>query len=166
MNSVIATHPQGSNAEPQHVVAKRVRDREYASRPEVKARRQKVYAAWSAANRDRLLAKEADRRLAKRGSVLVATVRTRARKRNLAFDLDAHVADIQARIDRGVCELTGAPFDLSPGRKFNSPSIDRINSSLGYTYDNIRIVLNLVNAALGDWGEDTLRQVMTEWLAK
>lgn len=104
------------------------------------------------------------RKLEKRAQCLVGTVRTRCRKRGLEFDLGAHVAEIQRRIDAGVCELTGVPFDLSPGRKFSSPRIDRIDPRKGYTYDNIRIVLNLVNAALGDWGEVTLREVMQKWL--
>ena len=95
---------------------------------------------------------------------LVATIKHRAKKRKLEFDLDQHISEIQSRIDLGVCEITGSPFDLSPGRKYNSPSIDRIDSNRGYTYDNIRVVLNLVNAALGDWGEHILRSVMSKWL--
>lgn len=109
---------------------------------------------------------EAKRRLEKRAMCLIATTRTRARKRGLDFDLHSHVAELQARIDMGVCELTGEPFDLSPGRKFNSPSLDRIDPRCGYTYDNVRVVLNLVNAALGDWGGDTLRAVMLRWLSR
>lgn len=146
--------------------AKRAYDRAYASRPEVKARRAALFAAWRDANKGALLEREAKRRREKRGQTLVATVRTRARKRGLAFDLDEYIAAIQARIDLGHCELTGQPFDLSPGRRFNSPSIDRIDPSIGYTYANIRIVLNLVNAALGDWGEEPLRAVMTAWLQR
>lgn len=120
---------------------------------------------WRMKNRLHVLAKEAERRKFKRGLCLIATTRTRAKKRKMDFDLHLHAEAIQKRIDAGVCETTGVSFDLSPGRKFNSPSIDRINSAKGYTYDNIRIVLNLVNAALGDWGEEVLRAVMAKWLA-
>jgi hypothetical protein len=145
---------------------KRAYEREYANRPEVKARRQATYQKWSEENKEHLLKRGAKRRLEKRASVLVATSRNRAKRRGIQFDLDAFVPAIQERIDKGVCELTGFPFDLSPGRKFNSPSVDRADPSRGYTYDNIRIVLNLVNAALGDWGEDVLRTVMQQWLSK
>lgn len=143
---------------------KRAQQREYCARPDVKARRAETHAIWSASNHDRKLTNEARRRLERRASCLVGTIRTRARKRGLEFDLDSHVEDIQRRIDAGLCELTGLPFDLSPGRKFNSPSIDRINPSLGYTYSNVRVVLNIANVAMGDWGEDVLRSVMSAWL--
>lgn len=146
--------------------AKRAYQRKYTGRDDVKARRRETFREWAEKNREKRLANEARRRLEKRAMVLVATVRTRARKRGLDFDLDQHIAEIQRRIDLGVCEVTGQPFDLSPGRSFNSPSIDRIYCSKGYTHENTRIVLNLVNAALGDWGEETLRKVMSEWLSK
>ena len=143
---------------------KRARQREYCARPEVKAQRKASHAAWILANREAKHESEARRRIEKRAMCLVATTRTRARKRGLAFDLDQHVAELQARIDRGVCELTGVAFDWAPGRKFNSPSFDRINPREGYTYDNVRVVLNLANAAMGDWGEVVLAQVMSVWL--
>ena len=144
---------------------KRAYDRSRLTLPGVKEKRKATFKIWAEKNREHLLAKEAERRVKKRAMVLVATVRTRAKKRGLDFDLDVYTQEIQKRIDAGVCELTGCAFDLSPGRKFNSPSIDRRNPSLGYTYDNIRIVLNLANAALGDWGDDVLREVMTKWLS-
>lgn len=137
----------------------------YLAQPHVREARRRNYKNWSERNKHKRIADAALRRLEKRAMCLVATTRTRARKRGLAFDLSEHVAELQARIDLGVCELTGYPFDLSPGRKFNSPSFDRINPSEGYSYDNVRVVLNLVNAALGDWGEETLRDVMGKWLA-
>lgn len=139
---------------------------EYVRRPEVAARRKANFQRWKAEHREHLRQREAVRKLEKRAQCLVGTVRTRCHRRNLEFDLDPYIAEIQKRIDRGLCEVTGVPFDLSPGRKFNSPSIDRIDPRKGYVYSNIRIVLNLVNAALGDWGEATLREVMTVWLAK
>ena len=143
---------------------KRRYEREYIADQKVKKRRTAKYAEWAERNKQHLLDREAKRRLHKRGQCLVATARTRSRRRGLAFDLDNHVDEIQALIDKGVCELTGYEFDLSPGKPFNSPSIDRIDPAKGYTYENIRIVLNLVNAALGDWGEDVLREVMKQWL--
>lgn len=116
---------------------RREREKEYGQRPEVKEMRRAAFKKYASQNREKLLVKAAERRLLKRASCLVATTRTRARKRNLEFDLDQHVADIQSRIDKGVCELTGFPFDLSPGRKFNSPSLDRIDlSTTIYTLKN------------------------------
>lgn len=139
---------------------------EYLSRPETKAARSAYGAEWRKKNKSRRAEKEAYRRRHRRGSCLVATARTRAKNRSLDFDLDDYVAEIQQRIDSGVCEITGVPFCLDPGRRYNSPSIDRIDPAKGYTYDNIRVVLNLVNAAMGDWGEDVLRDVVSTWLGR
>lgn len=74
-------------------------------------------------------------------------------------------------MEAGACELTGYPLDLvldpvKHRRKFNGPSIDRIDSTKGYTYDNIRVVLNIVNYAMNVYGEDVLREVMSYWLAE
>jgi hypothetical protein len=148
------------------IEAKRKYQNTRNAEPEVKARRKETFSKWAGKNKEARAAYEAKRRLERRASVMVATARTRARKRGLAFDLEKYVPIIQERIDAGACEITGISFDLSPGRKFNSPSIDRIDPHRGYTYDNIRLVLNLVNAALGDWGEQTLREVMGTWLCK
>jgi hypothetical protein len=62
------------------------------------------------------------------------------------------------RMERGVCELTGLPFDLSLGTGRSgrtspfAPSIDRIDCSRGYEPGNCRMVLYAMNTALGDWG--------------
>lgn len=141
-----------------------IADAEYRTRPGVSERRKLNFTKWANENPERIKERAAKRRLQKRAQCLVATVRTRAKKRGLEFDLDEHVAQLQTRIDSGKCELTGWPFDLSPGRKFNSPSIDRIDPKGGYTYENVRLVLNMVNVALGDWGEEPLRDVMRSWL--
>lgn len=133
---------------------------------DAKEKKRQNFKRWAAENKQHLLAREAKRRLEKRGQCMVATVRTRSRLKGYEFDLDKHVADIQMRLDAGVCELTGQQFDFSPGRKFNSPSIDRRDPLKGYTYDNIRIVLNIINVAMGDWGEEVLASVMQEWVVK
>jgi hypothetical protein len=101
----------------------------------------------------------------KRAQCLVANARTRARKRGIAFDLDDAVPEIQAKIDSGRCEITGVSFDLSPGRKFNSPSIDRITPSDGYVKGNIRVVCHAMNAAMGDWGEGPVWRMFQAWAA-
>ena len=64
---------------------------------------------------------------------------------------------IQERIDKGVCELTGLPFDLefAHDTKNNpyAPSLDRIDSkNKNYTPDNVRVVLSFVNIAINDLG--------------
>lgn len=139
--------------------------------PEVLARIRAVRHAWNQKNRDKRNALSAKYRVINRSRFLVAQMKKRAKDKGLPFDLDKHAEDIQRRIDAGFCELTGYPFDLTPCdvkgvRKFNGPSVDRIDNDKGYTYDNIRIVLSIVNYAMNIWGEDVLREVMEHWLKK
>lgn len=145
---------------------KRAYERAYHARPEAKARRSEYMAEWHKKNADKRAAAEERRRMDRRALTLIASARTRAKKRGLAFDLDQHVEDLQARIDRGRCEVTGYPFNLSGGRTFDSPSLDRINAAEGYTHGNVRVVLHMVNAAMGDWGAEKLREVMEAWLCR
>lgn len=97
---------------------------------------------------------------------LVGTIRNRAKKLGIPFDLNGSIPLIQARIDAGKCELTGVPFRLDAGLAFDSPSIDRIDPKLGYVYPNIRVVCFAMNCALNNWGEEVLLKVVTAWLAK
>jgi hypothetical protein len=144
---------------------KREQQRRYNSRPDIKAKRSEYHKRYRSQNKERLDEREAKRRLEKRAQCMIATVRTRCKRKGIEFGLDSYVAEIQARVDKGRCELTGYPFSLEPGKPFNTPSIDRIDPSNGYIYDNIRIVLHLVNCAMGDWGERILQDVMERWLS-
>lgn len=123
---------------------------------------------WKARNGDHLKARAVQRRLEKRAEVLVANARLRARKKGLDFDLDAadHLAELRRRIASGHCELTGTRLDLSPGRTFASPSLDRREPAKGYVIENVRVVCHGFNAAMGDWGEDVLLQLVAGYLAK
>ena len=61
--------------------------------------------------------------------------------------------------------MTGLPFDLEAEKIcWNSPSFDRIKAGGGYVRGNVRLVLFAMNAALGNWGEKQLREIMGAWL--
>jgi hypothetical protein len=94
-----------------------------------------------------------------RAKDLIRHARFRSQKKNIPFDLDQHIREIQNRIDQGICEITGLPFNLEGGRTWDSPSLDRINPEMGYTYQNIRVVCHAVNSAMGDWGETRLLEI-------
>lgn len=127
-------------------------------------KRKEAQALWRAENSARLRAKEAKRRLQKRAQCLINAARTRARAKGLVFALDAYEVQLQAKIDAGKCELSGERLDLSPGRKPNSPSLDRIEPTLGYVPGNVRIICHALNTALGDWGENAFAPVASAWL--
>lgn len=141
---------------------KREYDREYRSKN--RGRLNENTRKWCSENKDRRRVTEEKRKMERRARLLVTNAKKRVRAKGLEFNLDDHIDDLQARIDVGVCELTGYPFNLSGGRTFDSPSLDRIDASKGYTIDNVRVVLHCVNAALGDWGEEHLREVMKCWM--
>jgi predicted molibdopterin-dependent oxidoreductase YjgC len=62
----------------------------------------------------------------------------------------------------GKCKLTNIDFTFKlkeTQKNFNpfNPSIDRIDSSKGYTKDNVRIVCVIVNLALNEFGEENFK---------
>lgn len=61
--------------------------------------------------------------------------------------------DIARRVAAGKCEVTGIPFDLDISKRAKpfAPSIDRRDSSLGYTPENVQVVVWIYNAAKSHW---------------
>lgn len=59
----------------------------------------------------------------------------------------------------GSCELTSKPFDFyyrapTTNRRPFIPSLDRINSTMGYNICNVRLVVSACNQAMSDYGEE------------
>lgn len=140
------------------------RSKEYRART-AEARRA-AQAKWRLENAAHLKRRSEKRRLEKRAQCLVAAARTRSRLKGIPFSLDDHVDALQKIIDEGCCELSGIRFDLSPGRKPNSPSLDRISPEHGYVPGNVRVICHALNAALGDWGEGAFATIADAWLRK
>lgn len=84
----------------------------------------------------------------------------------MRFDLTR--AWVQERLDRGVCEATGIPFELDVVGQRNAhpfaPSIDRRDFSLGYTMDNCQVVVYIHNQAVGRWGTVALHKYIAGYL--
>lgn len=130
-----------------------------------KACSHKATVEWCRLHHAEVLERAAKYRSANRARLIVAGARARAKKRGIKFDLTA--TDIQLRLDKGICELTGTALDLSPGkRKFNTPSLDRIIPAEGYVTSNVRIICDAINMAMGDWGEATLLTLIKNWFSK
>ena len=78
--------------------------------------------------------------------------RDRANRHNLQFDLTKEFLQELWNKQKGLCALSGIPmtYELDSGRTFTNVSIDRINTNLGYTQDNIQLVCMAVNQMKSD----------------
>ena len=80
--------------------------------------------------------------IAGRAGELFRRSRQRAKECGMPFDLTAEW--IAAKLRIGTCEKTGAVLDFAHPEStqqynWNAPSLDRIDSSKGYTIDNVQI---------------------------
>ncbi len=91
--------------------------------------------------------------------------RSYARSNGIPFDEDLPAAMLEAyRTNGGRCSVSGVALSdevLGHGaapRPFQ-PSVDRIDSSGGYTRDNCRLVCWAVNCFCGTWGLEVAVQI-------
>ena len=82
-----------------------------------------------------------------RASRLVSGAKKRALKVGLEFDLDT--SWVTERVAKGQCEVTGIQFEMITGRSAFAPSLDRIDPQMGYTRENVQVVVWAYNAAKG-----------------
>lgn len=114
--------------------------------------RQKAGRPWSATSGTKSLAFKTLPTWAKS---LYSHAQVGARKRDLSFALSPKQFAFIVQRAAGRCEISGIPFELDgqKGRRRPfAPSLDRIDSSLGYAGDNCRLVCALANVAMNEWG--------------
>lgn len=84
--------------------------------------------------------------------------RKRAKDKGLDFELDKKYMLQLYLKQEGKCALTGLLFEFNFNENFSkrpfSLSIDRINSKLGYTKNNVRFICSAVNSALSEYGDN------------
>lgn len=92
--------------------------------------------------------------------------RNRAKQKGLEFNLTKEW--VKSRGSN--CELSGLPFrpeyDGVHDRNPFAPSVDRIDSSKGYTKENSRLIFSCLNMGLGQWGLDEVAPVWAAVLEK
>lgn len=113
-----------------------------------KAAKQLRNHAWRRENAEKIADYTRKYHVARPWISMFGTARKRAKQRGLEFSLSHEWAR-----DRwtGRCELSG--IELQPGaggQCMRSPTIDRIDSTKGYTPDNCRFVCLALNAMRGD----------------
>lgn len=101
---------------------------------------------WNHKNKDRIKFHNRKRvsTVEGRARSLWLSAKERARTKNLTFDLP--IERIILALKLGVCERTGISFVLTPHEEAGmnhrfAPSLDRIDRKLGYTVDNIAVVV-------------------------
>lgn len=98
----------------------------------------------------------------KKTMLLFDSIKHRCETKGIPFELTA--GWIRERLDKGVCEATGLPFDFRrdpENRRVNpfSPSVDRIDQKGGYAPENCRVVVAMFNMARNEWKDDELYAV-------
>ena len=133
----------------------------------LKAKRQHQLSYEKTKDRWKLYHQSFLKTAAGRACLLLTGARARAKRGGLEVTLTNEW--VRERLEKGVCEMSGIPFHSGPKERNTtspySPSIDRIDSSKGYTPENCRVVLWALNAAFGHWGEETFRKIATQWLS-
>jgi len=97
-----------------------------------------------------------------RGRSLAGGASARAKEKGLPYDLTP--TWVAERLQVGLCEVSGIPFVLDGLNGENkrhpfTPSLDRIDSTKGYTRDNVLVVCWIVNSFKNEYGYDVVKYV-------
>lgn len=100
---------------------------------------------------------------------MLRNARKNSASRGLDCTLTLDQMKLLAQRNSGRCELTDMKFQYgiademkaSTGRRKRlwAPSLDRIDGSLGYTFENVRFVCFAVNAARQEFGDEVLIKI-------
>lgn len=89
--------------------------------------------------------------------LLFWSCRSGAKKRNLEFTLEEKDIVIPS-----VCPVLGIPLFLVGGKRTdNSPSVDRVDSTRGYTKDNVRIISWRANKLKQDASLEEVEKILS-----
>lgn len=88
----------------------------------------------------------------------LADIRQRAKSRNIPCDLD--LPFLMEKFQTNRCELSGLEWRSESTITPYSPSIDRIDPSLGYTKDNVRVILMGLNALKGSGTDQDMKTII------
>ena len=101
---------------------------------------------------------------------IISNSKKNAKARGIDYDIEKE--DIEYLMDRcgGRCELTGIQFSFEKidGVRVRPwiPSLDRIDSSKGYSLENCRLISCAANYALNEFGEEILLRIAKHYYLK
>jgi cation transport ATPase len=149
-------------SDPERLAAYKKRDAEASSRyyeqnkPAVRAKQKK----YQEANREALATYCRDWSATLKGKAKRICGLARARARNANREHAITWEWVYEKLVAGVCERTGIPFVIGArGLHAFAPSIDRIDSSKGYTPDNTQLVVYIYNTAKSVFDDDTVLEM-------
>ena len=90
-------------------------------------------------------------------------VRTRLKAKNRGLIYELSKEWFLAKLEAGVCELTGVPFGRYGLCDPRAPSPDRLDNDIGYTDGNTRVILWWINQAKNNWPEAVFQSLMREY---
>ncbi len=98
-----------------------------------------------------------------RAVTLLSNARARCKSKNV--DMQLTTEWVNQRLENGTCEITGIAFNLNPTteyhtRRWDAPSLDRIDKTKPYTEENTRVVLWAVNCALAEYGTEIMLPIL------
>jgi hypothetical protein len=103
-------------------------------------------------------------------SMMYNRTRKNALTRGIPFEITPEDVRVLAHNAKNRCAVTSIPFDFTESTEQKTkpwrPSLDRKDSSKGYTVDNIRIVCTAVNLAMNVWGEEILHKIVAAMVCK
>ena len=102
---------------------------------------------------------------------LISSSKRRSEKKGYKFNLNDEWFKEKLKDQDNKCLLTDIKFDFGTGsneyhRNPFAPSIDRIDSSLGYVKSNCRIVISFINIAINEYPDDLFTRVSINYLIK
>ena len=103
------------------------------------------------------------RTIAGRAVSLMGNARKRCKEKGI--ELSITQAWVEEHLFRGTCEITGLHFCFEPPdqkatRRWDAPSLDRIDKDKPYTEDNTRVILWAVNCALSEYGTEIMLPIL------
>jgi hypothetical protein len=136
--------------------------------PQTKARQRAANKRWYVKNKNKVLAWHKAYRATPAGRARQMFQGVAARSKARGETTDITIGWLQERLEAGICEETGLPFDLQQSglKQPYAPSIDRIDNARGYSQDNCRVILWALNVAFNSWGEDVFNKISKAWFAK